>query len=212
MEFAQARGRPRAEEDVPAEAPSALRLVPDDLTPAERRDWQQLAERRDRRERAERADASRRRRSSRPADGPSRRRGEQGELKGAQVGPAMGEAPATVAPDRRRARPEAHPRPRAASVPGAAPLTHRVEPQRHEGFAPRPRPAPARPRVRLPRLSGVAAGPDRLALWAVVLCLFMALVAAATARGAEPAEPARDASAAAPRVEAAPPFAASPVR
>jgi hypothetical protein len=34
------------------------------------------------------------------------------------------------------------------------------------------------------------AHPDRLALWAVVLCLFMALVAAATARGDDrPAAP-----------------------
>ena len=45
-----------------------------------------------------------------------------------------------------------------------------------------------RPRAR--RSAAPRANPDRLALWAVVLCLFMALVAAATARGDEgPPEP-----------------------
>jgi hypothetical protein len=46
------------------------------------------------------------------------------------------------------------------------------------------RTAPPRPQRGARRAAG--ANPDRLALWAVVLCLFMALVAAATARGAEP--------------------------
>jgi hypothetical protein len=45
---------------------------------------------------------------------------------------------------------------------------------------------PARPQSRGARRRG-GANPDRLALWAVVLCLFMALVAAATARGDQPA-------------------------
>jgi hypothetical protein len=47
------------------------------------------------------------------------------------------------------------------------------------------RTTPARPQSRSRRPGG--ANPDRLALWAVVLCLFMALVAAATARGDQPA-------------------------
>jgi len=41
----------------------------------------------------------------------------------------------------------------------------------------------ARSRQRPRRSPELGSSPDRLALWAVVLCLFMALVAAATARG-----------------------------
>jgi hypothetical protein len=60
------------------------------------------------------------------------------------------------------------------------------------------RTTPTTPQSRGARRSR-GANPDRLALWAVVLCLFMALVAAATARGDEPDRGADQPAAAAER-------------
>ncbi|CAN5766739.1 hypothetical protein BH24ACT25_BH24ACT25_09280 [soil metagenome] len=60
----------------------------------------------------------------------------------------------------------------------------------------------ARSRQRPRRSRELGSSPDRLALWAVVLCLFMALVAAATARGDDRPDAAeRGAGPVAPAVE-----------
>ncbi len=180
--MSHAHARPHADEDFLDGTPPALRAVPDDLTPEERRDWQRLSERRHRRERDEQADARRRR----PAPGwkelsprrggtPARPQGEparSGSVTTTHAATTRAEAPAVAPPSLpapRRTAPEpdhAAPSPRRAVGTNVAPAQRK-----------RRRPMP---------WSGIAAGPDRLALWAVVLCLFMALVAAATARGDEP--------------------------
>jgi hypothetical protein len=88
---------------------------------------------------------------------------------------ALRAVPAPVA-DRQRPARRAH-----AST--GAPMSRRTVEITGQGVAPQ-----RRPRAR--RSAAPRANPDRLALWAVVLCLFMALVAAATARGDEgPPEP-----------------------
>lgn len=220
MEFAHAR-RPREDHEVVREAPRALRAVPEDLTPAERRDWQNLAERRDRRERAERTEASRHRRAVRPADPTPRREGAPART----AGPGPRRAPTAERLAEATLRPEGIASGRAAegaaSARNDAAMAQPLPPARRvaapataprRGTAPRrtvqastpPAPARARQPRRMPRMAGIGAGPDRLALWAVVLCLFMALVAAATARGDEPAAEPGPAGAA-PAAEAAQP-------
>lgn len=211
MEFAHAR-RPRGDEDVARQAPRALRAVPDDLTPEERRDWQNLAERHDRRERAE---ASGRPRAARPADQAPRREGapttpaepvRRGEPAPARPADLLGPRPEAT----QARRPAAVPTARRGGAPAAAPSSARQ--QAAPAAAPRRMAQSARPATpvrsrrsrRMPRMAGIGAGPDRLALWAVVLCLFMALVAAATARGDEPA-PERGASGATPAADTAQP-------
>ena len=79
---------------------------------------------------------------------------------------------------------------------------HRSGTRRGRGHRPRPEPPaeaevftielPARPpaRERSQRSGALTARPERLAGWAVVLCLLMALVAAATAGGDEQHDPA----------------------
>jgi hypothetical protein len=135
----------------------------------------------------------------RPLESPSRRggaaSGPAGET-GATPHDSHG-APTATSPTATRAEvrgapapPRALPHPRrtlpAARGTAPAPDSSEAAPRRtaHIDTAPAPRRA-QQPR-RLPRTAGIAAGQDRLALWAVVLCLFMALVAAATARGHEP--------------------------
>jgi hypothetical protein len=199
--MSQAHARPRADEDFLDGTPPALRAVPDDLTPEERRDWQWLSERRHRRERAEQADAYRRRPSAGSA-GPSPRRGATPRP---QSEPAPGVS-STAAP----AAPTTAEAPAGASRQGL-PVPRRTAPEPDHAAAPARRavradvaPALRKTRRRMP-WAGIAAGPDRLALWAVVLCLFMALVAAATARGDEPAAAEAAASAAGPAGQPAAP-------
>ena len=194
--MSHAHARPRADEDFLDGTPPALRAVPDDLTPEERRDWQRLSERRHRRERAEQADAHRRRPSPGSVEPSPRRGGTAARPQGEAARGGSSTATRAVT-----ARPEA---PAVAPEPGLpAPRRTAPEPDHAAHSARRAvrtdvAPAQRKRRRRMP-WAGIAAGPDRLALWAVVLCLFMALVAAATARGNEPAP-----------AEAAAPGAAAP--
>ncbi len=180
-----AHARPRADEDFLDGTPPALRAVPDDLTPEER------------------ATGSGSPSGATGASAPSRPMPAGVAPRPGDSGPRRGEA---ARPPVRRAS-----LPAAVSVHGHAPAaTTRAEAPAARGARP-PRSAPNRARARpcraLPAASGAGptwprpprtrrasdavvrhrSGPDRLALWAVVLCLFMALVAAATARGDEPA-------------------------
>ena len=235
MEHAYAR-RPRGDDKPARQAAPALRAVPDDLTPAERRDWQNLAERRNRRERAERAQASRRRPAPPPVEAPPRRaeapppapaepstRARREYAAPAASVPSGGPAasagaPAAYAPARtppaRTAPARTAPAPQRARTAVARPAPPRRQeqapPVRHRTVVGEVEARAARPprRRRAPWLAGIASGPDRLALWAVVLCLFMALVAAATARGEEPNAGEPGPAAAASAAESAPPAAA----